>query len=231
MLTYYWGSSGAYPHSWTQPDLANLILKNATTSTTANSTTATASPSPAATSNHHGLSTGTSALIAGATIGSIIGLLIPFLLVFLYLRRKTVAHNHAAEAHGEARKYEMDSPAKRHEMAARETWKRGKQRFVVELEGGGGAFEIGSGKSPPGKGTPVLKSGRGTPAVKSGRGTPAVRSGKGTPAVRSGRGSLRGDGGETPPPAWKSGGSSRTSGESGYWKSEYFGEKIGGSHF
>lgn len=108
-------------------------------------------------------------------------------------------------------------------MPARE--KRGKQRFMVELEGGGGAIEIGGGKSPSGKGTPGLKSGRGTPAVKSGRGSL-----RGDDEREKERPGLRGEV-ETLAPAWRDGGSSRASSESGYWKSEYFGEKVGSAHF
>lgn len=221
VLIYYGESSGAYPQSWTQPKLANLIIQKATASTTVNSTAATASPFPTAINKHHGLSPGTSALIAGVTVGSTIGLLVPFLLIVLYLRRKAVAHDCTAKMHGEAKKNELDAPTWTPEMAAREVRGReqkAKQKFVVELEGGAVVNEIGGERS--GRGTPAGKSRWGTPMPTSKRGLVKGESGRATPN------SL-----EMMEPARKEGGYIGAGGESGYWKSEYFEEKVGGPHF
>ena len=200
---------------------ANLIMQKATASTTAKSTVAIASPFPTAMNKHHGLSPSTSALIAGAIVGSTIGLLVPFLLIVLYLRRKTVAHDGIAEMHGETKKNELDAPTRSHEMAAREVRGReqkAKQGFVVELDGSGVVNKIGGERD--GRGRPTGKSEWGMPMPTSKRELVKGESERATPN------SL-----EVMEPEKNEEGSISGSGESGYWKSEYFEEKIGGPHF
>ena len=86
----YYNSNGAYPPTWTQPSLRDLIERqNNNVSTTALSGSGNAT-SVAPSHSSSGKPISRSGIIAGATVGGVAGLLLPFLLFYiLFFRRRS----------------------------------------------------------------------------------------------------------------------------------------------
>ncbi|MDI1485750.1 MAG: hypothetical protein OHK93_003939 [Ramalina farinacea] len=86
----YYNSNGAYPPTWTQPSLRDLIERqnnNVSTSALSGSGNATSLSAPSHSSSGKPISR--SGVIAGATVGGVAGLLLPFLLFYiLFFRRR-----------------------------------------------------------------------------------------------------------------------------------------------
>ena len=87
----YYNSNGAYPPTWTQPSLRDLVERqniNVSTSALSGSGNATSVSAPSHSSSGKPISR--SGIIAGATVGGVAGLLLPFLLFYiLFFRRRS----------------------------------------------------------------------------------------------------------------------------------------------